>query len=221
MKTMVAGGTGLLGREITRALLDAGHEVSVMARRRPGADSLDARATWASGDVTDPASLADPLRGIQVVVDAVQFHNSPIEDPKKGNTFERIDLGGTKNLADAAKAAGVGHFVGISGASAAADAKYRWLRYKWQEEQHIKASGLRYTIFRPSWIYGPGDVSLNRFWASPGSCRSSPSSATEDPDQSTVRRRHGQACGGVRRPRGAVTRTFEIGGRRCSPWMRS
>jgi NADH dehydrogenase len=97
------------------------------------------------------------------VVDAVQFPNSPIENPKKGFTFERIDLGGTKNLVDAAKAAGVPRFIGISGVGADEHGEYPWLRYKWQEEQYIVGSGVPYTIIRGSWVYGPHDVSLNRF----------------------------------------------------------
>ncbi len=163
MKVCVAGGTGLLGRAIVPALINAGHEVAILSRSDPSRDPVDPRATWVRGDVTDPASLISALRGMDAVVDAVQFPNSPVENPKKGYTFERIDLGGTKNLVDAAKAAGVPRFIGLSGAGAAEDARYHWLRFKWQEEQHIQASGLTWTIFRPSWIYGPRDVSLNRF----------------------------------------------------------
>jgi len=163
VKVCVAGGTGLLGRAIVPALLNAGHEVAILSRSDPSRDPVDPRATWVRGDVTDPASLVTALRGMDAVVDAVQFPNSPVENPKKGYTFERIDLGGTKNLVDAAKAAGVPRFIGLSGAGAAADARYHWLRFKWEEEQHIQASGLIWTIFRPSWIYGPRDVSLNRF----------------------------------------------------------
>lgn len=163
MNVVVAGGTGLLGRAITKALLDAGHTVVVASRSQPARDPIDARASWVRADVTDPSTLPAALAGADAVVDAVQFPNSPIEDPKKGLTFERIDLGGTKNLVDAAKAAGVPRFVGLSGVGAAEDATFHWLRYKWAEEQHIKASGVPFTMFRPSWIYGPRDVSLNRF----------------------------------------------------------
>lgn len=163
MNIVVAGGTGFLGREITGALLAAGHQVTVASRSNPQQPPIDARARWVRGDVMEPDSLAVALAGSDVVIDAVQFPNSPIENPRKGLTFERIDLGGTRNLVDAAKAAGVGHFIGLSGVGAAEYAPYPWLRYKWQEEQHIIASGLTYTIFRPSWIYGEHDVALNRF----------------------------------------------------------
>lgn len=163
MKIAVAGGTGFLGREIAQALLDAGHDVSVLSRTKPRESVPGSRPGWAQADVMAPAGLATALGGFDAAVDAVQFPNSPMENPRKGYTFEKVDLGGTKNLVDAARTAGIGHFIGLSGVGAAEDATYHWLRYKWQEEQHIIASGLTYTIFRPSWVYGPGDVSLNRF----------------------------------------------------------
>jgi uncharacterized protein YbjT (DUF2867 family) len=163
LRIVVAGGTGLLGSEITRHLLDAGYEVAVLSRSGGALNPPDSRALRLQGDVTDPASLEGKLIGADIVVDAVQFPNSPVEDPKKGRTFEQFDLGGTKNLVDASRMQGVSHFIGLSGVGAAEDARFHWLRFKWQEEQHIKQSGLGFTIFRPSWIYGPRDVSLNRF----------------------------------------------------------
>lgn len=163
MKVLIAGGTGFLGREITKCAIEAGHDVTVLSRRQlpPGAVAPGAKSV--AGDVTKPETLPGALAGFDAVVDAVQFPNSPVENPRKGYTFERIDLGGTKNLVDAAKAAGVPRFIGLSGVGAGEYAEFHWLRFKWQEEQHIGASGLDYTIFRPSWIYGPDDVSLNKF----------------------------------------------------------
>ncbi|MGE5597336.1 MAG: NAD(P)H-binding protein [Hyphomicrobiales bacterium] len=160
MNVLVAGGTGLVGSGITAAMRQAGHEVAVLSRSgRSRVEGVRA----VRGDVTRPDTLAGQVDGFDVVVDAVQFPGSPMENPKKGLTFERVDLGGTRNLVDAAKAAGVGHYIGISGAGAAPDARYHWLRYKWEEEEYIKASGVPYTIFRGTWVYGPDDVSLNRF----------------------------------------------------------
>lgn len=161
MKVLVAGGSGLLGQGITKALVNAGHEVTIGSR---SSHAAGLGASWVHADVTDPASLATALQGgFDAVVDAVQFPNSPIENPKKGLTFERIDLHGTMNLVDAAKAAGIPRFIGISGVGADENGQYPWLRYKWQEEQHIIATGVPYTILRGSWVYGPNDVSLNRF----------------------------------------------------------
>ncbi|MGI8926539.1 MAG: NAD(P)H-binding protein [Tepidiformaceae bacterium] len=162
MNVLVAGGSGFLGAEIARALLEAGHAVTVMSRSRPGNADHSPDMNWVAGDVTQPATLGPALASAEAVVDAVQFPNSPNEDPRKGYTFERIDLGGTVNLVDAAVAAGARRFIGLSGAGASEHAPYHWQRFKWQEEQHIQASGLEWTIFRPSWVYGPRDVSLNR-----------------------------------------------------------
>jgi uncharacterized protein YbjT (DUF2867 family) len=163
MKVLVAGGTGLVGSAITRQLLDKGHEVTILSRSKSSKHRVDSRARWVKGNVTEPATLAPALAGFEVVVDAVQFPNSPVENPKKGYTFERIDFGGTRNLIDAAVAASIGQYIDISGMGAAADAPYHWQRFKWQEEQHLIASGLTYTAFRPTWIFAPDDVSLNRF----------------------------------------------------------
>jgi NADH dehydrogenase len=51
----------------------------------------------------------------------------------------------------------------LSGAGAAPDAERHWFRAKWRAEEAVRASGIDATIIRPTWIYGPGDVSLNRF----------------------------------------------------------
>lgn len=165
MRVLVAGGTGLLGRAVTSAVLDAGHEVTALSRSRPSSDPLDPRVGWVAGDVTVEESLAGKLLGHDAVVDAVQMPNSPFEDAKKGLTFERFDLHGTLNLLRAAEAQHVGLFIGLSGVGAAPEAPYHWQRLKWQEEQAIQASRIDWVIFRPSWVYGARDVSLNRFLA--------------------------------------------------------
>ena len=163
MRILVAGGTGFLGREIAKQAIAAGHDVTVMSRSNPEDDPVDPAARWVRGDVTRPETLTGVLEGFDVVVDAVQFPGSPFEDPKKGWTFEHIDLQGTRNLVEAARLAMTPHFIDISGVGAAPDARYHWLRFKWDEEQAIAASGVPSTIFRPGWVYGPRDASLNRF----------------------------------------------------------
>lgn len=163
MDVIVAGGTGFLGSEIGRAMVDAGHSVRALSRSQPAPGVLDSRIRWLHGDVLQPEHLASALAGADAVVDAVQLPNAPMENPKKGLTYERFDLQATINLVDAAKAAGVRKFIGLSGVGAAEDGKYHWLRCKGQEERYIEASALDYTVLRPSWVYGPRDVALNRF----------------------------------------------------------
>jgi NADH dehydrogenase len=114
-------------------------------------------------DATRPETLAPALAGVDAVVISLAFRNSPIEAPRRGQTFERVDADGTEALVAAAAAANVPRIVYISGAGAAPDAPRHWFRAKWRAEEAVRGSGIVYTIFRPSWIYGPGDHSLNRF----------------------------------------------------------
>jgi NADH dehydrogenase len=100
---------------------------------------------------------------VSAVVGAQQFPNSPIENPRKGYTFEKVDAEGTENLVRAALAAGVRRYVYLSGAGAAADAERHWFRAKCRAETAVRESGMAWTVLRPSWIYGPEDRSLNRF----------------------------------------------------------
>ena len=165
MKILVAGGTGFLGRHISKALLADGHEVSVLGRdprKVPRIPQL-AGATGVYGDVTDPYSLKGALDGHDAVVVAVQFPNYPMELPRKGLTFDRYDRLGTQYLVDEAARAGVSRFFYVSGAGVHPQSDKPWYRAKGRAEEIIEASGLRYSILRPSWAYGPEDKALNKF----------------------------------------------------------
>ena len=70
---------------------------------------------------------------------------------------------GRSGSSAAAREAGVARLLYVSGAGAAPDAKRHWFRAKWRAEMAVWASGIPFTIIRPTWIYGPRDVSLNRF----------------------------------------------------------
>jgi NADH dehydrogenase len=162
---LIAGGTGFVGSAAVRELARRGKRVAVLGRnaakakqRLAGLD-VDVR----EGDVRHPGTLRDAFQSVDVVINAVQFPNSPIENKRKGWTFEEIDYKGTLNQLEAAKAAGVPRFVYVSGAGAAPDAEKHWFRYKWQAEEAVRGSGITHVIVRPTWVYGPGDVSLNRF----------------------------------------------------------
>jgi NADH dehydrogenase len=160
----VAGGTGFVGGAIARELVRRGHRVVALTHRagrdRRAAEGIEYR----QANVTRPETVAGVLSGVDTLVIALAFRNSPIEAPKRGQTFERVDAGGTEALVAAARAAGVRRLVYISGAGATPDPAARhWFRAKWRAEEAVRGSGIEYTIFRPSWVYGPGDRSLNRF----------------------------------------------------------
>ncbi len=167
MKIVVAGGTGFVGRHITRALLDSEHDVTVLTRNPAAADKVQelAGAGAVRGDVTDPESLSGSLDGADVVVGAVAFPNFPMELPRKGLTFYRYDFQGTENLIAEAKSAGVGRYVYVSGAGADPTSTRTWYRAKGLAERALRESGLSFAFLRPSWAYGPGDKALNRIAA--------------------------------------------------------
>lgn len=164
MKIVVVGGTGFIGRHVVRALLDDGHDVTVVGRN-PGAVSgipLLSGANATRGDVTDPASLTGTLEGADAVVMTVTFPNYPMELPRKGLTFERYEAEGARHLLDETKRADVSRFLYVSGAGADPASDKSWYRAKGLAEAAIKQSGVDYVIIRPSWIYGPGDKSVNK-----------------------------------------------------------
>ena len=165
MRVVVAGGTGFMGRRIARALLDAGHEVGVLGRNPAKVQALDdlRGAGSITGDVTDPSSLRGTLETADAVVAAVQFPNHPMEQPRKGLTYDRYDRQGVENLLVEARRAGVKRFLYLSGAGADVTSDRSWYRAKGFAEQAVRRSELEHLILRPSWAYGPADRALNRF----------------------------------------------------------
>jgi len=160
----VAGGSGFVGGGIAGELARRGHRVIVLSHRPEHAgDNLPDGVEIREADVTQSEGLTDALAGADVLVIALAFPNLPMEDRSKGWTFEAIDAEGTERLTQAAMQAGIRRLLYISGAGAAPDAERHWFRAKWRAEEAIRSSGIDYTIVRPTWIFGPRDVALNRF----------------------------------------------------------
>jgi nucleoside-diphosphate-sugar epimerase len=165
MRVLVTGGTGFIGSATVDALrgLERGHEVRCLTRQ------VDRPSPWGDavrlvpGDVRDPVSLRRAVDGVDVVVHAVQFPNHPVENPRRGYTYAAIDGEGTMRLVAACQAAGVRRIVYLSGAGTRPGRAEPWFQAKERAETAIRDSGLEYAIFRPSWIYGRRDRSLNRF----------------------------------------------------------
>ncbi len=160
----VAGGTGFVGGEIARELRRRGRRIIVLSSKGEASrgrlpDDIEIRVA----DVRDADSLRDALAGVDELVVSLAFPGLPVEQPKKGYTFDEVDAAGTERLVAAGKDAGVGTVVYISGAGAGHDAERHWFRAKARAEDAIRTSGMAWTIVRPTWVFGPGDVSLNRF----------------------------------------------------------
>jgi NADH dehydrogenase len=151
VKILVTGGTGFVGPKIVHALRAHGRDVRALVRDPARGGRL---ASWgaelATGDVTDPASLAAALDGCTHVVHLVAIIRGRPQD------FHRVMTQGTESLVRAAKDAGVQRFVLMSalGTSETTKDVVPYFGAKWAMERELVASGLEYTVFRPSFVFG-------------------------------------------------------------------
>jgi NADH dehydrogenase len=164
MRIVVAGGTGFIGREVVDRLLETPGDEIVVTTRDPGRrDSWGGRVRLVQAFAGDALSLGRAFTGAEVVVQAIQFPNHPVEQPRRGRSYLETDGRGTQIAAAAARRVGVRRFVYLSGAGAGQGRPQPWFRAKEMAEAAIRETGLEYAILRPSWIYGPRDHSMNRF----------------------------------------------------------
>ena len=157
MRIFLAGGTGFVGGHVRCALLENGHELRLLSHRRhagtePGIEAVE-------GDVTRPETLAAAMQECDAVINLVGIIR---EFPARGITFEKLHVEATKNLLAAARHAGIRRFIQMSALGARPDAVSRYHQTKYQAEEAVRTSGLDWTIFRPSVIFGPKDDFINK-----------------------------------------------------------
>jgi uncharacterized protein YbjT (DUF2867 family) len=160
VKVLVTGATGFVGPKIVHALRAQERDVRVLVRRpERGARLAGWGAELVTGDVTDPASLRAASDGCTHVIHLVALLKGSAAD------FHRVMVEGTANLVRAAEDAGVERFVLMSalGTSAASKDVVPYYAAKWEEEQAVTGSGLEYTIFRPSFVFGRDGGALQTF----------------------------------------------------------
>ncbi len=150
---LVVGSTGLVGRDVCRRLAAAG----IPARALVRATSDPAKVTELSdlgveivrGDVRDAASLAAACRGATAVISTIS--SMPFAYEPGVNDIATTDRDGVIRLIDAAREAGVGRFVSTS-FSGNIDLGFPLRDAKRTVESYVKASGLDWTILRPSYF---------------------------------------------------------------------
>ena len=108
------------------------------------------------GDVTDRASLDAALQGVEAVV-----HLAAINRPRGEFTFEAVNHQGTVNVIEAARAAGVVRLLNLVGLGADASRPEEFPASQGRAQQAIRDSGLEYTLFEASVIFGEGDEFVN------------------------------------------------------------
>jgi NADH dehydrogenase len=154
MNVLVTGGTGFVGREIVRELIASGHRVRSLSRGTHLRESPE----MPPGNVLDAASLPQAFAGVEAVIHLVGIISEFGEQ-----TFENVHIRGTQNVVSAAQQAGAKRFVHMSALGTRPNAVARYHQSKWAAEEIVRGSGLDWTIFRPSIIYGPGDGFVNLF----------------------------------------------------------
>ena len=143
---LIVGASGVLGQKAAHHLLQAGHRVRVLSRTPTTATGLQAAgAEVVAGDLTNPASLAAAVQGADTVLTAA--HGLLGRGKYRS---EQVDDAGHRALIDAAKAAGVRHFIYTSVHGARPDHPIDFYRTKYRIEQYLQQSGLPYSILRPS-----------------------------------------------------------------------
>jgi NADH dehydrogenase len=162
LNILLTGATGFVGQEVLRQLRRAGHSVRILARNPASRRVQEARAGHGvevhPGEITDAGSLAGACDEVAAVI-----HLVGIISETGRSTFENVHTQGTANIVAVAQRAGARRFLHISALGTRAAAVSRYHQTKWAAEQGLRASGLDYTIFRPSLIYGPRDHFVNLF----------------------------------------------------------
>jgi len=151
---LITGGTGFVGRALVRQLFDAGYPVRTLLRPSPRTPRLPKGvpvevAVVGLGDVR---GLRAALRGVDTVI-----HLAGTEHDGRNANLLTVDIQGTRNLAQAAKAAGVERFIFLSHIGADRASAYPVHKAKGIAEEHIRKSGVPHTIVRSSIVYGPED----------------------------------------------------------------
>lgn len=163
MKVFVTGGTGHVGETTVRLLSERGHESRVLTRdaeaARRGLASIP-RVYPTSGDIT--ANTAEQLAELMAKSEAV-IHIVGIIIEKGTAGFEAVHTEGTRRVVEAAKLAGVKRFIHMSALGTREGAVARYHQTKFAAERIVRDSGLDWTVFRPSIIYGERDEFLNTF----------------------------------------------------------
>jgi uncharacterized protein YbjT (DUF2867 family) len=146
---LVAGSTGVLGSEIVRRLSARGEDVRAMVRITSAPEKVaqleKAGAEIVRADLKEPRTLVAACTGATAVISTV----TTILTSQPGDSFEATDRDGTKSLIDAAKRAGVRQFIFVSfDTSDSPDNPLS--NAKKDVEEHLKRSGLDYTILHPA-----------------------------------------------------------------------
>jgi nucleoside-diphosphate-sugar epimerase len=173
MKVLVTGATGFVGGHLVKRLINDGHSVRALVRRGRDLKGFNGRVEIVYGDITDPHSLGDATRDIDMV-----YHSAALvrEAGVPDSLFWKINVEGTRNLLEASHKHGIKRFIHISTCGVHGDVRNPpatedspfnpediYQKTKIESERLVmdfRRKGLPAVIIRPAGIYGPGDTRL-------------------------------------------------------------
>ncbi len=153
---MVTGATGFVGYHVVRELLTRGFRPVCLVRcaeklydQHPEVSAE--RLIPVVGDLQDHYALQEAADLSQAAIHLVGII---IERKLQGQSFEKIHVRGTQNVIAAVRQANINRYLHMSALGSRDDAAAKYHQTKWEAEQHVRGSGLNWTIFRPSLIHG-------------------------------------------------------------------
>lgn len=149
---LLTGATGLVGTAVLRRLVAEGRSVRCLVRDPRGLGDYRVRVQLALGDLADPPSFRNAMRGVSVVV-----HLAASARDQRSGSIEELTGIATWRMVRAAERAGVRRFVFASALGASPHHRARLLRAKALAEEIVTASDLQTAIVAPSLVYAPGD----------------------------------------------------------------
>lgn len=163
MNITLLGATGFIGRVLLARLAEEGHALTVLSRN-PHAHLerlLPPGTRVVTGDVYDPGLLKRAFTGQDAVINLVGILN---ETGNSGRGFQRAHVALTKLVIASCQLAGVRRLLQMSSLNAGRGDSF-YLKSRGEAEAAVKQSGLDWTIFQPSVVFGPGDGFFCRFGA--------------------------------------------------------
>ncbi|GAB5098801.1 complex I NDUFA9 subunit family protein [Caballeronia sp. LP006] len=162
-KVALIGGSGFIGSHLVNALVDLGKNVRIATRRRSNAAHLTLLPVDViETDIHDPAQLAAFVAEADAVINLVGVLQGRRGEPY-GPEFEKAHVELPRKIAAACAAKGVRRLLHMSAIGADSEGPSMYLRSKGDGEKAVRDSGLDWTIFRSSVVFGPEDNLLNQF----------------------------------------------------------
>ena len=151
MRIAITGATGFVGSHLTTRLASEGHEIVRLARRaRTGPPDV------VVSSLDDVNHLTAVFAGCHAVA-----HCAGINREIGEQTYQRVHVEGTRNVVEAAKAAGVEKIILMSFLRARPNCDSPYHESKWEAEEIVRNSGLDYTVLKAGVVYGRGDHMLD------------------------------------------------------------